>query len=256
MPMDEARFSAFIEELAAASAEVITPYFANPDLVVETKSDDTPVTLADRRGEEVMRAMINQRFPEHGIIGEEYGREKADAEFVWVLDPVDGTKAFAVGCPLFGTLIALLHNGQPVLGAINHPILKKLVLGNGKVTTLNGRPVQVTQTRDLAKAVLLSNDLDRPAQHHDGKRWDTLVSRVRTVRTWADCYAYMLLAWGGADIATDPVMSPWDLLALIPVVRGAGGVITDWHGEDPVQGNSIVAANPWLHEQVMDILAR
>lgn len=247
-------YARFIGELCAVSAAVIEPYFANPDLAVELKADQTPVTLADRGAEEVMRALINRRFPGHGIIGEEYGSENADAEWVWVLDPVDGTKAFAVGCPLFGTLIALLHQGRPVLGAINHPLLKKLVLGDGQTTTLNGRPVRVRDCARLEDAILLSNDLDRPARLQSAAGWAALTSRVKTLRTWADCYAYQLLAWGGADIATDPIMSPWDLLALIPVVEGAGGVITDWQGRPAVTGKSIVAAGPRLHGEVIRLL--
>ena len=142
--MNEKDYIDFIEILAAKSGEVIRPFFANPDLKVELKSDDSPVTVADRRAEEVMRELIQDRFPEHGIIGEEFGNHNVDARFVWVLDPIDGTRPFTAGCPLFGTLICLMEQGEPKIGAIHHPLLDQLMIGNGSVTTLNGRVVKVS----------------------------------------------------------------------------------------------------------------
>jgi myo-inositol-1(or 4)-monophosphatase len=247
-------FRDFLLELAAASGDFIRPYFASPDLVVETKSDRTPVTQADRGAEELMRQMIHQRFPTHGILGEEFGPENADAEFVWVLDPIDGTRAFAAATPLFGTLIALLHNGQPVLGAIHQPILHQLVIGDGDRTTLNGQPVHVRATPDLAAATLLCTDVLSPAQHQDGEAFAALARRVKQLRTWGDCFGYLLVATGWADIMCDPILNPWDIAALIPVIRGAGGVITDWQGRDPVNATSLVAAIPGLHAQVIAAL--
>jgi myo-inositol-1(or 4)-monophosphatase len=201
-----------------------------------------------------MRQMIHQRFPTHGILGEEFGPENADAEFVWVLDPIDGTRAFAAATPLFGTLIALLHNGQPVLGAIHQPILHQLVIGDGDRTTLNGQPVHVRATPDLAAATLLCTDVLSPAQHQDGEAFAALARRVKQLRTWGDCFGYLLVATGWADIMCDPILNPWDIAALIPVIRGAGGVITDWQGRDPVNATSLVAAIPGLHAQVIAAL--
>jgi len=241
-------------ELAAASGDFIRPYFASPDLVVETKSDQTPVTLADRGAEELMRRMIRRRFPGHGLLGEEFGPENTDAEFVWVLDPIDGTRAFAAATPLFGTLIALLHDGQPVLGAIHQPILRQLVVGDGRHTTLNGRAVRVRATTRLEDATLLCSDVLSPAQYQNGAAFAALGQRVKQLRTWGDCYGYLLVATGWADVMCDPVMNPWDIAALIPVVRGAGGIITDWQGRDPVHATSIVAALPDLHAQVISAL--
>ena len=129
--MDLTPYRSFLVELARQSGDFIRPYFAQPGLQVDTKSDDTPVTLADRGAEELMRRLIAQRFPEHGVIGEEYGNDRPDAEWVWVLDPIDGTKAFASACPLFGTLIALQHQGRPVLGAIHQPVMGQLLVGDG-----------------------------------------------------------------------------------------------------------------------------
>ena len=247
-------YRSFLVELAEKSGDCIRPYFAAPDLAVETKSDQTPVTAADRGAEELMRRMIRARFPGHGILGEEFGPENTEAEFVWVLDPIDGTRAFAAATPLFGTLIALLQGGQPVLGAIHQPVLRQLVVGDGRQTTLNGRPVRVRATARLEEATLLCSDVLTPARHQNGGAFAALGQRVKQLRTWGDCYGYLLVATGWADIMCDPIMNPWDVAALIPVVRGAGGVITDWQGRDPVNAASIVAATPGLHPQVIAAL--
>jgi histidinol-phosphatase len=247
-------YRAFLLELADQSGAFIRPWFGRPDLTVETKADQTPVTVADRGAEELMRRMIRARYPDHGILGEEYGEENAGAEFVWVLDPVDGTRAFAAGSPLFGTLIALHHRGQPVLGAIHQPLLHLLLVGDGTRTTLNDRPVRIRPTARLEDATLLCSDPLTPARHQNGPAFAALANRVKLVRTWGDCYGYLLLATGGADVMCDPIMNPWDIAALIPVIRGAGGVITDWQGRDPVNAASIVAAGPGLHAAVIAAL--
>jgi myo-inositol-1(or 4)-monophosphatase len=252
--MDLDPYRELMVELARESGEFIRPFFAAPDLKVELKTDQTPVTQADRGAEQLMRERIHARFPQHGIIGEEYGSENADAEFVWVLDPVDGTKAFASAVPLFGTLIALMHEGRPVLGCINQPVLNQLLLGDNEQTTLNGRPVRARDTSRIEDATLLCSDPLMPADYQNGPAFDALARRCRLVRTWGDCYGYLLLATGWADIMCDPVMNPWDIAALVPVVRGAGGVITDWQGRDPVYAKSIVAATAGLHAQVIDAL--
>ena len=148
-------FLSFAVELARASGDFITPHFGNLGLTVDIKSDATPVTIADRGAEELMRAMIARRYPDHGVLGEEYGADRADAEFVWVLDPVDGTKAFTTACPLFGTLIALLHRGEPCLGIIHNPILGQLMIGDGTTTTLNGTKVRCRATTRVEEATLL-----------------------------------------------------------------------------------------------------
>ncbi|MDX2110109.1 MAG: histidinol-phosphatase [Verrucomicrobiota bacterium] len=244
----------FVALLARESAEAILPYFGQIGLAVETKSDASPVTLADRGAELVMRALIERHFPEHGILGEEYGTVRADAEYVWVLDPVDGTKSFVAGTPQFGTLIALMHRGKPILGAINSPVSGQLLMGDNSTTTLNGKPVHVRSTTQLADAVLLTTDLSGPQRHQNGAAWSNLVGKVKKLYTWGDCHGYHLLATGGADIMADPAMNPWDIMALIPVIRGAGGTITDWQGNDPVTGHSIVASVPALHAEVIKLL--
>jgi len=252
--VDLAPYRAFLNELATASGDFIRPLFGSHDVAIEMKSDQTPVTAADRGAEELMRAMIAKRFPSHGVLGEEFGNDRADAEFVWVLDPIDGTKSFASACPLFGTLIALLHNGQPILGCIHQPILRQLVVGDGSTTTLNGKPVRLREPASLAAATLLVTDTLDVAKHQNTAGWDALTQRVRMVRTWGDCYGYLLVATGWADIMSDPIMSPWDIAALVPVIRGAGGVITDWQGREPMGAESTLAAHPKIQAEVLRTL--
>lgn len=253
--VDLSPYRTFLAELAAQSGDLIRPYFRNPNLVVETKSDLSPVTAADRGAEDLLRRLIAARYPTHGIVGEEFGTENANADFVWVLDPIDGTKSFAAGCPLFGTLIALLHEGKPVLSAIHLSALDQLYLGDNLTTTLNGRAVRVRPTTDLADATLLTSDTLNLAKYQNGPSCERLLGRAKLVRTWGDCFGYTLVAGGWADIMLDPIMNPWDIAALVPVMRGAGGVITDWKGGEPVDSDSTIAsATPELHRAVLETL--
>lgn len=252
--MDKEKLKTFIHILAEESAQVMRPYFAQPDLKVESKPDATPVTLADREAETRLRDLIHRYYPEHGIIGEEFGSESVDAEFVWVLDPIDGTQSFISGVPLFGTLMGLMREGKPFLGAIHQPILNQLCIGDNQTTTLNGRAIHVRNTRRLDQATLLTTDTNNIALYQNAARWDQLVGSTRILRTWGDCYGYLLVAGGWADIMVDPIMNPWDIIPIIPVIRGAGGVITDWKGGDAVRGKSAIATNASLYEKVMKIL--
>ncbi len=252
--MDLSRYRTFLHELASASGDFIRPLFADPSLAVEIKDDASPVTAADRGAEALLRTMITRHFPGHGIIGEELGSENPDAEWVWVLDPIDGTKSFITGVPLWGTLIALLHQGQPVLGAIHQPILGQLMIGDGQTTTLNDRPVHVRACARVEDATVLTSDPFNPARYQNGAAYDRLVGRARLVRTWGDCYGYLLVAAGRADVCLDPIMNPWDVAALVPIIRGAGGVITDWQGGPAYPASSTVAAHPGLHAEIIQTL--
>ncbi len=248
-------FSDFIEELCEASGKIVTNYFrAAHALQSERKADDSPVTQADREAEQVMREMIMERYPEHGIIAEEFGNHQEDAEYVWVLDPIDGTISFAAGCPLFGTLVGLMHAGRPQLGAIYQPVLRQLCLGDCNKTTLNGEPVRVSRVRSLSEATLCTTDLTTIGNYQDVDGFNSLSRACRTVRGWGDCYGYLLLACGGIDIMLDPVVNPWDVLPLIPVITGAGGSITSWTGDDPVSASSCLACNPALYPEVCKLL--
>ena len=253
--MNLAPYRAFAADLARESGALITRLYGQPGLAVETKADASPVTAADRGAEELMRRRIAEAFPGHGIIGEEVGSERADAELTWVLDPIDGTKSFITGVPLWGTLIALLHRGRPVLGCIHQPVLGQLMLGDETGTTLNGLPVRCRPTTSLAEATLLTSDPLNPARHQDGAGYERVLRAARLGRTWGDCYGYLLVASGRADVMLDPIMNPWDIAALVPVIRGAGGVITDWQGGEPYPAQSTIAcATPELHAAVLRTL--
>jgi histidinol phosphatase-like enzyme (inositol monophosphatase family) len=247
-------FTEFLRTLAEKSGDIIKPYFAKTNLDVELKTDLTPVTRADREAEAVMRDLIRKTYPGHGLLGEEFGPENESAEFVWTLDPIDGTISFAGGCPLFGTLIGLLHAGSPILGAIHNPVLNQLCIGNNTETTVNGRLVQLREMHHLSQATLLTTDLASIAKYQEKEGFERLLRQTHLFRTWGDCYGYLLVAWGGADIMLDPIMNPWDILPLIPIIRGANGIITTWSGGEASHGGSCVAANKTLHPQVIKTL--
>lgn len=250
--MDLEPYRAFMLELARASGDFIVPLYGEAGLAVDRKADQTPVTAADRGAEELMRGLIARKFPGHGIIGEEFGEDRSDAEFVWVLDPVDGTKSFISGVPLWGTLIALLHQGNPVLGCIHQPVLGQLAIGDGKSTQLNGKPVRCRPTKQLEEATVLATSLRRRAL----PGIEELFDRARLARSWGDCYGYLLVATGRADLMIDPELKLWDLAALVPIIQGAGGVITDCQGGPAYPAASaLAAATPELHAAALAVLA-
>lgn len=244
----------FLEHLAKESAQVINPLFANPDLKVEWKEDKTPVTYADRKAEEVLRVLIEKEFPDHGILGEELPNVRIDAEYNWVLDPIDGTRSFAAGTPHFGTLIALRKGVEPIWGAINIPALGWLYIGDNQTCWRNGRPVHVRETPNLKDCFLVTTDPKRPYLHHSRAGWDALLAATDQFRSWGDCFGYTLVANGGVDIMCDPMMSLWDMAALLPVVRGAGAALSDWNGRNPVGGKSLVVSHPRHHARIIEIL--
>ncbi|SFM95373.1 histidinol-phosphatase, inositol monophosphatase family [Formivibrio citricus] len=256
--MIPAELKQLAQELAAASAEVIRGYYRS-GLAIDDKSDASPVTQADREAEIVMRKLINERRPQDGIIGEEFGRENAEAEWVWVLDPVDGTKAFITGRPLFVTLIGLLHHGVPVLGVINQPVTGDCWLGVvGEGTTLNGKPAQVSQIADLARARIGSTG-PQYFQPQGLAAFNELAAQCRFAVWGGDGYQFGLLASGGMDIAVESGIKLHDFAALAPVVIGAGGLMTDWQGKalDINSGGDVVAAaTPALHTAALDCLNR
>ena len=243
----------FARRLADASAAIIRQYFRQ-DYQVEYKEDESPVTIADRTAEEVMRSMIMETYPEHGIFGEEHGRYQPDARYQWVLDPIDGTKAFVAGSYLFGTLIALMEDGRPILGVIHQPILDDHLIGNGVGAWLNGRPVHVRSCSRIEDAILLNTDHWNVANHQNGDAFESLSRRVLRYNNWGDCHGYYLVAIGGADIMTDPILNDWDLMALIPIIEGAGGRITDWQGNEVIGGSGAVATSGDLHDEVIGLL--
>lgn len=243
----------FLKYLSRESSDIIKQYFRT-NLSVDSKADDSPVTIADKKAEEKMRSLINKEFPDHGIIGEEFGNENTDAEFVWVLDPIDGTRSFISGALSFGTLIALMKNGKPYMGVINHPILDEFLFGDNDSTLLNGNVVRMRDCDNISEATLLTTDHFNVGKFYDQHKFDNLAKRVKLYRNWGDCYGYYLLATGYADIMVDPIMNVWDSMAVIPIINGAGGVITDYAGNDPVTGSSIVACSKGIHSNIIEII--
>ena len=243
----------FCEDLCKQSGAIIQKYF-RAKIAIDNKKDASPVTKADRETETLIRELIQKEYPEHGIIGEEFAPHNENAEYKWILDPIDGTVSFISGAMSFGTLIALTKNDEPLLGVYYHPILKQFLISDGKVAKLNGENVKMRVVDSMAEATLLTTDIMLIKQHHSLERFNQLSQKVRYVRGWGDCYGYYLLATGFADIMVDPIMNIWDIMALVPIIRAAGGVITDYHGDDPVKGNSLIAAAPNLHEEVIKTL--
>ncbi|MDN3576451.1 histidinol-phosphatase [Chitinimonas viridis] len=251
-----ADFLPLAQRLADAARAVILPYYRTR-LAVDDKLDASPVTLADRGAEQAMRALLAEHAPEHGIIGEEFGRERDGAEWVWVLDPVDGTKSFIVGRPTFCTLIGLLHHGKPVLGIIDQPVLNERWVGvAGLPTTLNGSVVQTSDVTDLA-ATRLGSTGPQYLQAAAGERFADLQARCRFTVWGGDAYLYALLACGGYDLVVESGLKLHDFAALVPVVQGAGGTMTDWLGGElnkDSDGSVLVAATAALHEQALAYL--
>lgn len=231
MSGDLTEFAAIANHLADESGAFIRPLFRQKIDII-SKADESPVTEADRGAERVMRAIINERYPDHGIVGEEYGAENADAEWVWHLDPIDGTKSFISGSAQFASLIALCRHGKPVVGVINQPVNNERWVGiEGLQSTFNGALISTRNCAELDAATLYTWGAEC-LLGENAEQMQTLVRSVNLTRFSADGYAYGLLSLGFVDIVADEGMSPHDYLALAPVVKGAGGLITDWQGRD------------------------
>jgi inositol-phosphate phosphatase/L-galactose 1-phosphate phosphatase/histidinol-phosphatase len=250
-------FLSLANDLADAAGAVIRPCFRQ-HLAVDEKPDLSPVTAADRAAEMAMRRLIAARFPEHGIIGEEFGPENETAEFVWVLDPIDGTKSFISGVPLFGTLIALAHGGRPVLGLIDQPISHERWVGAaGRPSLFNRAPIHCRPCAALADATLFatSPDMFRDA---DAAAFARAAAQAKLVRFGADCYAYGLVALGFVDLVIEASLKPYDFSAMLPIVEGAGGVATDWRGAPLTlasDGHIVVAGDRRTHAEALALLA-
>jgi len=255
-PTEIDEFLALALRLADAAGEAIRPYFRQP-LTVDDKADLTPVTAADRAAEQVMRTLIEQHFPDHGIIGEEFGRVREDAEFIWTLDPIDGTKSFISGVPLFGTLIALTCSKRPILGIIDQPISRERWVGAaGRPTTLNGTTIRCRTCPALATAILFATTPDM-FNESEAAAFGRVSAAVKLTRFGADCYAYGLLAAGFIDLVLEASLKPYDFCAMVPIVEGAGGIATDWRGADldlASDGRIVVAGDRRTHQAVLALL--
>lgn len=234
--------------------------FVRSDLQVDRKADNSPVTQADREAEQLVRRRIEERFPTDGCVGEEFGATAGTNSYCWVIDPIDGTKSFISGVPLFGTLLALLRDDQPVLGIIYLPMLREcLYAANGTGAWLASgttapRQVRVASTANLADGVFLLSEFGGFAQKGAQLAFEELHRRAWITRTWGDCYGYYLVATGRATVMIDPELKLWDAAPMLPILSEAGGRYTDWQGRESVTTGSSVATNGLVHDEVLAVL--
>jgi histidinol-phosphatase len=223
--------------------------------VVETKSDGSPVTIADRSAEQAARAWIERYFPDDGIVGEELGVTHRDAARRWILDPIDGTKTFVRGVPLWGTLVAACEGDEVLAGAAYFPALgEMLVAARGTGCWWNGARSRVSEVATLGGATVLTTDERFSGDARQLEGWRKLAGRAAVSRTWGDCYGYLLVATGRAEVMVDGIVSPWDAAALKPIVEESGGIFTDWKGTRTAFGGSVVATNRLLAGEARSLL--
>jgi myo-inositol-1(or 4)-monophosphatase len=265
-------FAAFVDRLAQVSGEVILPFFRSA-IGAEDKSRGgvfDPVTEADRGAEAAMRRLIAQTFPNHGVIGEEYGRDRPDAEYVWVLDPIDGTKSFISGLPTWGTLIGLMHLGRPVYGMMAQPFTRERFYGDGKRARLRTlapsrgeappadwatRTLRTRPCASLREATLMTTSPALIREPADRAAYQRVESEVRLTRYGGDCYSYCALAAGFVDLVIETNLKPHDVVALTPIIEGAGGVVSTWDGEGAAKGGRIIAAgDARVHDEARKLL--
>jgi histidinol phosphatase-like enzyme (inositol monophosphatase family) len=243
-----------VAEVARLAGDVARSHW-RANITVEWKGDGSPVTVADRAAEMAAREWIGQRFPSDAILGEEFGESNADAHRRWILDPIDGTKSFVRGVPLWGTLVAVCEGEQVLAGAAFFPGVDELVAAApGEGCWWNGARCQVSAVDQLDRATVLTTDDRFPDRPEYLARWQSLTSRAAISRTWGDCYGYLLVATGRAEVMSDPVMNPWDAAALQPIIAEAGGVFTDWRGRATAFGGDTLATNGALGAEVRRIL--
>jgi histidinol-phosphatase len=252
----------FALTMASSAAELILSHYQVDGLLVESKSDESPVTIADRNAELLMRDMLRQSFPDDGVLGEEFESFAGRNGYRWILDPIDGTKAFIHGVPLFGTLIGIEFEGRMVAGVCGLPALREVVYaadGQGCWWQIGNQAPRRTTISDVTEIGRARMMFTEPTHWRTTGRFDSIVQvmdQVRIARGWGDCYGHVLVATGRAEIAIDPLMSPWDIAALIPILREAGGTCTDWKGQETTTGGDGVSVVPALREAVVGILSK
>lgn len=245
----------FAVELARGAGDITLKYFRKrPE--TSTKTDGSYVTIADREAEAYVRRQIAKRFPDDGIVGEEEGESAGRSGRRWIVDPIDGTFAFVHGVPFYGVLIGLEIDGEPSVGVVNIPALDEMVsAAKGVGCFLNEEPARVSNTARLEDALLLSTDFTAADRYGFGGATELMQQRAKASRTWGDCYGYVLVATGRADVMLDPVMNLWDCAALLPIVEEAGGTFTDWRGVRTISGGNSIATNKLLFAEVMSLVS-
>ena len=240
---------------AAWQAGKITLEYFQTDIDVNRKADLSPVTIADRRSEEKLRELIQKHFPDHGILGEEFGEVKGTSNYRWIIDPIDGTNSYIQGVGLYGVLLGLEDGPDSVLGVANFPALNEMVYAaKGEGCHWNSRPANVSHIAKIEDALLLATDVQALYQYGRGPAYEQLTAATRMQRTWGDCYGHILVATGRAEIMLDPILSLWDCAALLPILEEAGGTFTDWNGKATIHGGNGISTNGYLLDRVMNLV--
>jgi len=245
----------FAVAVARGAGEITLKYFRKtPE--TKTKADGSFITVADREAEAYIRASINARYPEDGVLGEETGESAGQSGRRWIVDPIDGTFSFVHGVPLYGVLIALEDGDQPLLGVVDLPALGETIYAaRGLGSYFNGELCRVSGTSSLSEALVVATDVESFEPYGFGAVAATLQSGAKATRTWGDCYGHVLVATGRADVMLDPIMNIWDCAALLPIVEEAGGTFTDWQGRRTIAGGNAISTNGSLFETVMKMVA-
>jgi histidinol phosphatase-like enzyme (inositol monophosphatase family) len=249
-------------EIAEAAGAVTLEHFLRDDLAIERKQDTSPVTAADKAAEAFLRSRLEKAFPDDGILGEEFPEKRGSSDYVWILDPIDGTKSFIRGVPLYGVLIGIEEAGEPRIGVIHLPALKETVWAekaNGAWWRRAGDPprrARVSACTRLEDALFCTTTISGFERAGRPDIPATLTKKTRLTRGWGDCYGYALVATGRAEIMIDPAMHPWDAAPMVPILEEAGGRFTDWDGIRTIRGGNAVATNGALHDQVLAVTRR
>lgn len=262
MSLDDASLTdryALARRIALEAGEITLRFFQQKDLKVDRKADGSPVTQADRQAEALLRERILENFPDDGIFGEEHGQREGTSPWRWNLDPIDGTKSFISGVPLYGTLIGVECEGESVIGVIHIPPLAETVhaaRGRGAWHELRGQSTtaQVGSFDCLADGLLLTTEIGSFDQRDAGEAWDRLENKAQMTRTWGDCYGYLLVATGRAAAMIDPLVNQWDVSAVMPVIVEAGGRFSDWQGRSSVTSGDAFGAAPGVFDEVLEVI--
>ena len=247
---------AFAVQIARGAGEITLKYFRKgPE--TSKKADGSFVTIADREAETFLRNRISERYPQDSILGEEEGESHGTTGRRWIVDPIDGTFAFVHGVPFYGVMIGVEIEGEPTVGVVNIPALNEIVsAARGLGCSFNDENSQVSSVETLSESLLLCTDFSAGSRYGFGKELEELQHRAKTNRTWGDCYGYVLVATGRAELMLDPVMNIWDCAALLPIIEEAGGTFTDWHGERTISGGNAIATNGHVFDEVMAVVSQ
>ena len=257
--MHGGRCAAMIE-IAKAAGHHTLKYFRHPDLQFDAKKDDSPVTIADREAEQLVRKLIAEQFTDDTVQGEEFAEQTGTSDYRWIVDPIDGTKSFICGVPLYSTLLAVEYQGEPLGGVIYIPALDEIivaVVGEGswtKACEADWQTARVSSKSDMSEAVFVVSQVDSFDERDALEAYKHLEKAARITRSWGDGYGYLMVATGRAEMMIDPICNAWDVAAISPVVTEAGGKFTDWKGVETTRGGDGVGTNGLLHDAVLKIL--